>query len=334
MNTDIYQLILDSAHRLAESSTRDLTTDLHAFQSAVDRLHGVTNSDSCNEIVGFLSDVYALRREEALVNLCLGDNHLLIKLIQERFIHHYWLETLYTLQGKQLDPINGQIGPSHCDHYLLSKSLGANTIATYYADTFHTTDKRSSFWGPPSNVPIAGFVLKLIAVSKGEQLDVQNFLMRRPFMNVFEPLFDIWDSLGRDDDDDQDLCQKEILRVLDFHWNVACDYIRGKGNYLKYQPSHYGGILFARICPLEILAYAKVRTELSLPTPLPSHAMFDSPWMKHFNCDSSYVYDELLVPVLEKLVHHILEPHPAFLDLCKLHHVHRDRQNMSPTKLW
>lgn len=250
-----------------------------------------------------------------------GNYDDIVKMIQRQFIIKYGIETLSRHIGRQFPNAHHERMLSSFDvvNYLYAKGFGMDEFADFYRDSFHTTEQQQSWWGLPTDQAVTGFVLKLIAISLGEDSDLENFRMRRPSSGLFQPMFDYWHYGTSDFPDVNQPVIEAFERLLEHHWKTVVQYHNGSTKADQLRGQMYCDSSLFDLFPLEFMAYMRVQSEQGYQTLKPDHKYWNYPWVANMPERLDYVYDELLVPVLGALTPFLQDRHPAILKLCSIH---------------
>jgi hypothetical protein len=131
--------------------------------------------------------------------------------------------------------------------------------------------------------PLCGYMLRLWLVMSG-QIASTEIPAGHPHCGVYEGLFRHWN--------DPVALERSLIDALDYHVRRSSE--EGDGDYdiPEFTLRPYN------VIPFEILAYRNVRARMGLETPLPSHPLLDSPFVKNLPDELPPSDDPLLQEVL------------------------------------
>jgi hypothetical protein len=131
--------------------------------------------------------------------------------------------------------------------------------------------------------PLCGYMLRLWLVMGG-QIAPEEVPAGHPQCGVYEGLFQHWNEPAA--------LERSIIETLDYHIRRSSEDGDGDYDIPEFTLRPYN------VIPFEVIAYRNVRKKMGLETPLPSHPLLDSPFVKNLPEELPPSDDPLLKEVL------------------------------------
>ncbi len=129
--------------------------------------------------------------------------------------------------------------------------------------------------------PLCGYMLRLWLVMSG-QIEPEQIPQGHPACGVYEGLFTNWNDLVA--------LESSIREALDYHVRRSVEHRDSDIPEFTMRPYN--------VIPFEILAYRNVRKRMGLETPMPSHPLLESPFVRNLPEELPPSEDPLLLEVL------------------------------------